>query len=225
MRNVPCSFSDNFTSSQRPALIQTDLQDNSVEAYDPTANDPIWCLDRNVCERRAAVSDFSFSPLDLEFWSNACWSIQNLSLPNVGVLPALQPNSAFTTVNMEDYGWNQIQTKLPIFEPSLEDSTILADNFSANLEHPAISLESLCQLHKDLPKTTMHSMWEDLPLFSPSPAAVMEEPLFEPSLEYVETLQYFIVASLNRKGPISKAIASKMPSELLTANTPRKYCQ
>jgi hypothetical protein len=62
----------------------------------------------------------------------------------------------------------------------------------------------------------MHSTWEDLPLFSPSPAAAMEESiLFEPNLEYVETLQSFIVASLNRKGPISKAIASKMPSKLL----------
>jgi hypothetical protein len=188
MRNVPCSFSDNFTSSQRPALFQTDLQDDSVGTYDPTANDPTWYLDRNICERGAAVSDFSFPPLDLDFWLNPCWSIQNLSLPNVGLLPALQSNSAFTAVNMEDSRWSQTQTMLPIFQPSLQDSTTLTEDFSSKREDPEISLESLCQLHKDLPTTMMHSMWEDLPLFPPSPAAAMEESiLFEPNLKYVET--------------------------------------
>jgi hypothetical protein len=169
-----------------------------------------------MCERGATVSDFSFPPLDLEFWLNPCWSIHNLSLPNVGLLPALQSNSAFTAVNMVDSGWNQTQTMLPIFQPSLQDSTILTEDFSSKLEDPEISLESFYQLHKDSPTIIMHSMWEDLPLFPPSPAAAMEESiLFEPNLEYVETLQSFIVASLNRKGSISKAIASKMPSELL----------
>ena len=59
-------------------------------------------------------------------------------------------------------------------------------------------------------------MWEDLLLFPSSPAAAIEELiLFKPNLKYVETLRSFIVASLNRKGPISKAIAIKIPSELL----------
>lgn len=105
---------------------------------------------------------------------------------------------------------------LPIFQPSLQDSTTLIEDFSSKPKDPEISLESLCQLPKDSPTTMMHSIWEDLPLFPPSPAAAMEELLlFEPNLKYVKTLQSFIVASLNRKGPISKAIASKMPSELL----------
>jgi hypothetical protein len=106
---------------------------------------------------------------------------------------------------------------LLIFQPSLQDSTTFAKDFSSKPEDLEISLESLSQLPKDLPTTMMmHSMWEDLLLFPPGPAAAMEESiLFEPNLEYVETLQSFIVASLNRKGLISKAIASKMPSELL----------
>src|SRR5690349_4177897 len=107
MRNVPCSFSDNFTSSQRPASFQTDLQDDSVRTCDLTANDPMWYLDQNICERGAAVSDFSFPPLDVECWLNPCWGIQSLSLLSVGFLLALQSNPAFTAVNMEDSGWNQ----------------------------------------------------------------------------------------------------------------------
>jgi hypothetical protein len=176
----------------------------------------MWYLDQNICERGIAASDFSFPPLDMECWLNPCWGIQNLSLPNVGFFPALQSNPAFTAVNMEDSGWNQTRTMLPIFQPSLQDSTTLTEDFSSKLEDPEISLERLCQLPKDSPTTMIHSMWEDLPLFPPSPAAAMEESiLFESNLEYVETLQSFIVPSLNRKGPISKAIASKMPSELL----------
>ena len=105
---------------------------------------------------------------------------------------------------------------LPIFQPSLQDSTTLTEDFSLKLEDPEISMESLCQLSKDSPTPMVHSMWEDLLLFPPSPAAAMDESiLFEPNLEYVKTLRSFVVASLNRKGPISKAIASKMPSELL----------
>jgi hypothetical protein len=72
MCNVPCSFSDNFTSSQRPALFQTDLYDDSVGTYDPTANDLMWYLNRNICEREAAVSDFLFPSLNLDFWLNLC---------------------------------------------------------------------------------------------------------------------------------------------------------
>jgi hypothetical protein len=105
---------------------------------------------------------------------------------------------------------------LPTFQPSLQDLTTLTDDFLWKLEDPEISLESLCQLYKGSPTTIIHSIWENLPLFLPSLAAAMEELiLFEPNLEYVETLQSFIVASLNRKEPISEAIASKMPSELL----------
>jgi hypothetical protein len=212
MRNLPCSFSE---SPQRPASFQMDLQDDSVRTYDPTANDPMWYLDQNICERGAAVSDFSFPPLHVESWINPCWSIQNLSLPNVGLLPALQSNSAFTAVNMEDSVWSQTQTMLPIFHPSLQDSTTLTEDFSSKREDPEISMESLCQLPKESPTTMVHSMWDDLLPIPPSTAAAMEESiLFEPNLEYVETLRSFIVASLNRKAPISKAIAS-MPSKLL----------
>jgi hypothetical protein len=83
---------------------------------------------------------------------------------------------------------------LLIFQPSLQDSTTLIEDFLSKLEDPEISLENLCQLPKDSPTTMIRCMWEDLPLFPPSPAAAMEELiLFEPNLEYVETLQSFIV--------------------------------
>ncbi|KAH8650255.1 hypothetical protein BGZ60DRAFT_569572 [Tricladium varicosporioides] len=183
MRNVSCSFSENFTSSQCPASFQTDPQGDSFRTYDPTANNPMWYLNQNICEGGVAVSDFSFPPLDLDFWFNPCWSIQNLSLPNVGLFPTLQSNS-FIAVNMEDSEWSQTQTMLPTFQPSLQDSTTLTEDFSSKLEDREISLESLCQLHQDLPTTMMHSMWEDLPLFPPSPAGAIEESiLFEPNFE------------------------------------------
>ena len=124
MRNVPCSFSE---SPQSPASFQTDLQNDSVRAYDPTANDLMWYLDQNVCERG------SFSPFHVESWLDPCWSIQNLSFPNVAPLPDLQSNSAFTVVNMEDLVRSQTQTTLPIFHPSLQDSTMLAEDFHRNL--------------------------------------------------------------------------------------------
>ncbi|KAH8650344.1 hypothetical protein BGZ60DRAFT_437108 [Tricladium varicosporioides] len=177
-------LSDNFTSSQRPAPFQTDLRGDSVGTYSPTVNDHMWYLDQNICDRGAAVSDFSFPPLDLDFWLNPCWSMQNLSLPIVGILPTLQSNSAFTAVNKKDSGWNQTQAMLPIFQPSLQDSTTLTEDFSSKLEDPEISLESLCQLHKGSPITIMYSMWEDLLLFPPSPAAAMKESiLFESNLD------------------------------------------
>lgn len=126
------------------------------------------------------------------------WSIQNLSLPNVELLPALQTNSAFTAVNMEGSVWSQTQTMLPIFYPSLQDSTTITEDFSSKLEDPEIAMESLCQLPKEPPTTMVHSMWEDLLHFPSSPAVAMEESiLFEPNLGYVETLRSFIVASLS----------------------------
>ncbi|PVH67457.1 hypothetical protein DL98DRAFT_475656 [Cadophora sp. DSE1049] len=181
MRNVPCSFSE---SLQRTTSFQTDLQDDSARTYDPTVNDPMWYLDQNICERGAVVSDFSSPPLHVESWLNPCWSIQNLSFPNIGLLPALQSNSAFTAVNMEDSLWSQTETMLSVFHPSLHDSAALSGDFSSKLEDPEISMGSLCQLPKDSPTTMVHSMWEDLLLLPPSPAVAIEESiLLEPNLE------------------------------------------
>lgn len=170
MRNVPCSFSE---SPQRPASFQTDLQDNSVRTYDPTANDPMWYLDQNICERGAAVSDFSFPPLHVESWLNPCWSIQNLSLPNVGLLPALQSNSAFTAVNVEDSVWSQTQN-MPNLSSEFAGLNNTHGGFFIETWGSRNIQESLCQPPKDSPTTMVHSMWEDLRLFPPSPAAAME---------------------------------------------------
>ncbi|PVH69407.1 hypothetical protein DL98DRAFT_522208 [Cadophora sp. DSE1049] len=220
MRNVPCSFSE---SPQRPTSFQTDLQDDSVRTYDPTANDPMWYLDQNICQRGAVVSDFSFPPLDVESWLNPCWSIQNLSLPNVGLLPALQSNSAFTAVYMEDSAWSQTETRLPVFHPSLHDSTTLSEDFSSKLEDPEISMESLCQLPKDSPTTMVHSTWEDLLLFSPSPAAAMEESvLLEPNLgANLESDSEQDAERTSLHGVTPHAGTTSEHIEKLTANTKR----
>ena len=62
---------------------------------------------------------------------------------------------------MEDSGWSQIRTMLPIFHPGLQDSLALTENFLPSLEGPAAAT---------------------------TPAAAIEKPkLFELNLKCVET--------------------------------------
>ncbi|KAH7418687.1 hypothetical protein BKA64DRAFT_654994 [Cadophora sp. MPI-SDFR-AT-0126] len=181
MRNAPCSFSQGL---ERTTSFQTNIQDDSARTYNPTVNDPMWYLGQNICERGVVILDFSVPPLHVESWLNPCWSIQNLPFSNIGLIPALQSNSAITSVSMEYSWWSETETILSVSHPSLHDSTILSEDFPSKLENPEISMESLCQLPKDSPTTMLHATWEDFVLFPPSPAVAMKELLLlEPNFD------------------------------------------